>query len=330
MIQERNAGVRDEDAERPAHDRQQQALGHQLTNHPFAAGADGRPDRQLAAASERPGEQQVRKIRARDQQHARRRAAQRVEHQPRLLGHFVAEPQHVGRRVLVLGGVLLPRPRGDDVHLCSRLLERHAAAQASDAVERMVAPIGGLAFAQAQRHPERGPLGCRKAELAGHDADHGERLVVHQDLPPDHVGIPAELRLPEAVAEEQRARRSGAIVCVGERTAHQRRGSEDPQNVGRHGRAFDTNGIAGACQARELRVVHPRAFERGARARPVAEVRRREVVPELRHVLPERHDAIGLGKRKGAQQNEIGDRECRSRRADAERNDQHRRDRESR
>ena len=110
-VQQRHRHQRDEHAERPADAGEQQALGHQLADHPLAAGAHRRADGQLAPAPERAGEQQVGEVRAGDQQHARRRAAQRDEQQPRLLRHFVAEADDRGRRLAFSFGYCLLRLR---------------------------------------------------------------------------------------------------------------------------------------------------------------------------------------------------------------------------
>ena len=56
-----------------------QALGQQLPQHSFAASAERHADGHLPPPDDRAGEQEVGQVRARDQQHAHRRAEQRDE-----------------------------------------------------------------------------------------------------------------------------------------------------------------------------------------------------------------------------------------------------------
>ena len=74
-----DAGDGDEDAERAAERRQQQALGQQLTHQAEPSGADAEPHRHLAPAAAGPREQQIRRIRARDRQDQADHRQQHVE-----------------------------------------------------------------------------------------------------------------------------------------------------------------------------------------------------------------------------------------------------------
>ena len=65
------APVADEDAERAAHRREQQALGQQLANQTPARRAERQPDRDLLLPRRRAREQQVGDVGADDQQHQR-------------------------------------------------------------------------------------------------------------------------------------------------------------------------------------------------------------------------------------------------------------------
>ena len=58
-----------DEAEHAAGERQHDALGQQLADDAAAAGADRRADRDLAPPAGRAHQQQVRDVRARDQQH---------------------------------------------------------------------------------------------------------------------------------------------------------------------------------------------------------------------------------------------------------------------
>ena len=77
-------------------------------------------------------------------------------------------------------------------------------------------------------------------------------------------------------------------------------------------------------------VVGADRLERVAGALPVAIVRRRQLhLVVARLDLPQLHQPVRLGKRQRPEQDEVGDRERRRRRADAERHDQNGGDREA-
>ena len=73
---------REEQAQRAASDRQQNAFGEQLANQAAAAGAQGGANRKFSRASRGARQQEIRDIDARDQQHESDRAEQ--QHQERL------------------------------------------------------------------------------------------------------------------------------------------------------------------------------------------------------------------------------------------------------
>jgi hypothetical protein len=77
-IAERRESNRDD----AAHEREQEALGEQLTNDPAAAGTDRQTDRDLPFARRGSSEQEVGHVRAGDQQH---QADRRHQHEQRLL-----------------------------------------------------------------------------------------------------------------------------------------------------------------------------------------------------------------------------------------------------
>ena len=64
--------VRDQEAEAAGEEREQQALGEELAHQPAARGAEREAHRHLALARRRAREQQVRDVRAGDQQHQAR------------------------------------------------------------------------------------------------------------------------------------------------------------------------------------------------------------------------------------------------------------------
>ena len=128
-------------AEAAAQRRENEALGRQLTDQPLASRADGRPDGELFTPAERAHEQQVGDVRAGDQQHAERRAADGKQQQARLLRQLVAERVHPHARVRVLLGILLPQLRGDHRHLGVCAGDRHAGLEPPNHFEQVVVAI---------------------------------------------------------------------------------------------------------------------------------------------------------------------------------------------
>ena len=118
-----------------ADDRKEDALGQQLSHETGAARADGKPHRELAPAGGGSGQQQVRDVRARDQQHGADDAAEQPGnrlHLPTLNGVAVIdrshEHAHLGRRE-----VDAPRVRGRHrLELRSRLLDGGARPEQTD------------------------------------------------------------------------------------------------------------------------------------------------------------------------------------------------------
>ena len=189
----------------------------------------------------------------------------------------------------------------------------------------MVVPVAVVLLAVAKRRPQR-RFREGKPEFARHDADDRELLAVEGNLSSEDGGIAAELRLPQPVTQERRARGTGPIVRRREQPADGRPHTQRRQKVVRQRGAFDPNRIADANQRRQLKMVHARALERCARLDPIAVIRRRELVAVLGRLFPQPYETIRIRKRKRPQQYEIGHREGRSRCPDAESDDEHSRD----
>ncbi len=107
------AGPREHEPGQAAAGRQHEALGRELPQEPRAAGAERAAHRHLALARGRAREEQVRDVRARDQQHEADRHEQRHERPPRVLDDVVLERHdadlHARRFVHRVLGAQLPR-----------------------------------------------------------------------------------------------------------------------------------------------------------------------------------------------------------------------------
>ena len=117
---------REHDAEDAPDRGKQQALGQELANDPGRSGADGRPDRELAAPRRSPGQQQVRDVGARDQKHDAHGREQDPEGRPEVAKHRVVEQGDRGPLTAVGLRILLLEPEHDGFHLAACSLERRS------------------------------------------------------------------------------------------------------------------------------------------------------------------------------------------------------------
>ena len=105
----------DDEAERAAREGHERRLGQQLPDDPGPVGAERRADRDLLAAGERSGEDEVGHVRARDEQHEADRAEQHPERPPHVADEVLVERDHRRAPALVVRGIQLapavPRSR---------------------------------------------------------------------------------------------------------------------------------------------------------------------------------------------------------------------------
>jgi hypothetical protein len=116
------------DAERTAQHREQHALGEELADDAPPGRAHGEAHAQLADARVRAREQQVRDVRAGDQQHERDREPEQQEHRPGLADQGLAD-QHRAEHLVAVGVDIVLGDRGGDLRqlrtaLCERCARR--------------------------------------------------------------------------------------------------------------------------------------------------------------------------------------------------------------
>ena len=151
--------------------------------------------------------------------------------------------QHVGETVdgnapaLVRVGIGVGNTLPDDVHLGSRVLERHARLELGARAEP----------AKITRHVRRlegkgcPNLGCGAIEGTAFlkDADHGVCLAVQQDVPSQHCGIGTEAAFPEHMAQQHDMILAELVLARKKRAAQRWLRSEDIEVVRRDARASD-------------------------------------------------------------------------------------------
>ena len=173
-----------------AKQRDDQALGEQLAQQPRTAGAERGANRQLAVARRRARQQQVRDIRARDEQDERDGAEQDEERPAHFANQFHVQ-RHEPDPDPAVRWILLLQPRRDHVHL--RLGGRlpDARLQTSDHGQPERSPRLEQLLElphRRERHPQLG-IG-RMAERGRHHAGDFIRQPVEHDLPSDDCTDP--------------------------------------------------------------------------------------------------------------------------------------------
>ena len=161
------------EAERPAGQREQPALGQELPDHRPAARAQRGAERELALPDRRPHQQQVGDVGAGDHQHETDRAEQDQQRGPGMLDDVLL--QRHGPDAHLRAGMLrelLAELQRDAVHLRLCLGEGHARLEPAEHREERVVPRRRLAVVELQRRPH---LGVRDQERLGRAARGGSR-----------------------------------------------------------------------------------------------------------------------------------------------------------
>ncbi len=204
-------------AEDAASHSEHEALEHQLARNLGAARTERGPNRQLLLSTLGANEQQVRDIRARDEQDDCERAHEDPEHladvadelvferpergrEPRFLEHLRVEP---GER-----RVAMHRNRNHPCDIRACLGERNARLQARKRVETEIADKH-LRRIEAERQDER-ELAIEKPKPLRQHADDLARVSVEHNPAAEDAGVAAEPASPVAVGEDQPSARKRA------------------------------------------------------------------------------------------------------------------------
>ena len=181
-----NARVGGQHTGRSGQRREGTRLHEELPHQIAAAGPDGRPHNDLAAARLGPCEKQPGDVHARDEQHESDRAEQDVERRLDVAGDVILERIHEDPVSGIVGRILLLELLADDVHLGLDLDRRDAWLQARDHLQ----PVTGTAVGAAsddQGRPEFAVL-RRKRKAGRHDADDRQPPAVEVERLADHAG----------------------------------------------------------------------------------------------------------------------------------------------
>ena len=237
-------------AERPERD----AFRKHLERQPSASGAQRRADRELLLAPVGAHEQQVRDVRAGDQEHESDRPHQHPQHGANVADHRVPENRREPRALEQLQApaerdwILVHCRRDQPYCVGGRLIDRRATFEPRDSLEAEVAEAGLIPIEPQRRDHRRRTI--HEAERVGHHADDVARSPVKDDAPPDHAAIRTELRSPVTGHEDDRFGAARRVVLRRKRAAEHGRDAERPQrSVGRLNRPHFFR-LAGAGDAR--------------------------------------------------------------------------------
>jgi hypothetical protein len=158
--------------------REQDALGDELTHDPSAPCTERRPHGDLCLAPGRPDEQQVRDIGARDEEHERHGAEHRVECSPDIADDLFSERLHHPAERGVAFGIQPGESLRDLAHITLRHVDSHAWLEARDRREKVRAAISRIEHPILK--PKRDPhVGSRRVvQRRGRNADDGEGISV--------------------------------------------------------------------------------------------------------------------------------------------------------
>ena len=335
-----HARPRDGEARHRAEEREQQTLGEQKSDEPRTAGADGDPHGHFAASRARASEQQVRHVDARDEQHQSDGAEQDEERsldrgrQPRVVQRRrLGAPRHLAELV----GNGLAHSQTERGRRSRRLGLGHAGRAAPDEPEPMVLWLGQLVRGLGGHRHEHVRLAGQPAEIARPDADDGPHLSVDVDRTSDDRRIRVVAPLPERVRDDRLVRRAGVRVDRPVEIAAARRREPEHAQIARAD-VLGGNALDVAARQRDLHVAVDRQvaeYVLGVAEHGVLGVGPDHSVP-LRFVASrgnderELHQLVRPSVRKRAEEQNVHGAVDRRRRADADREREHRDRRERR
>jgi hypothetical protein len=219
---------RDEQADRAADQREQEALDEELADEPPARHAEREPHGDLAPARESAREQQVRDVRTGDEEHEHRRARDAgrdpdVGPHPRrtAFAHDRAEPDPDRRLAEARAPDEPPMLLG---RACLHRALVGAGGEAADHPEAHPVEVGAPVVAgtaarhrRVQRDPDVRRVELHAGEPFRGDPDDRGAVAAERDLAAEHVARPVEARLPEPVRDDRHQRpRIVAIVLLDE------------------------------------------------------------------------------------------------------------------
>src|SRR5271170_6050483 len=221
---------------------QYHALKHQFYRNPSPPRAQRRAYRQLLPPPIHAHHQQIRHIRASNQQHHRDGSHQHPQHLANISHHILLQRPQVRRdpRLLKQRHAKSIRRRKTAVrnrqhprHVRAGLRHRHSRLQTR---HRLVAEIPQfrLAAVPLERHHQRHIFIIQKVKSLRQHTNNLARLSIHRDRTPNHRTSSAKFLPPVSVRKQHRIRRARRIIFPREQSPQRRPHSQHRQSSVRH------------------------------------------------------------------------------------------------
>ena len=218
----------DEDRENGAQTAEQQALRQQSAPQRPCTGAEGRANGELSLASNRPREDQVGDVRARDDEDQRGGRQQDEQHRSRRRDDLIAQANGIDAKVGLRGvrlRMLLENGAMDGLELGSRSLDFDARRESTEQLRHpMHTPVDHRRIQVMRARDDVGDdlglggVGNRRLE----DADDRRGAIAQPNGPADHGWIALKLGGPEPVGENRRSSRLRPVVSRIDQAAQDR------------------------------------------------------------------------------------------------------------
>src|SRR5271170_1534433 len=295
---------------------QYHTLEHQLYRNPSPPRAQRRAYRQLLPPPIHAHHQQIRHVRASNQQHHRDRPHQDPQHLANISHHILLQRSQVRRDARLLKQrhaesirrrKTTIRDRQHARHVRARLCHRHSRFQAR---HRLVAEVSQfhLAAVPLERHHQRGILIIQKVKSLRQHSNNFPRLSVHRNGFPDHRRCPAKFLPPVSVRKQHRIRRPRRIIFAREQSSQRWPHSQHRQSPIRHVEASHLLRFSRARHTQRVAVIRPDVLERGVLLAINKIIRRRHIQvrnPYGRRRVPHSNQLLRMRIRQRFQQHSL-------------------------
>ena len=201
----------DEDPEYATAHCKQQALGEQLPNHSRTACPEGQANGDLPPAAGPARKQQVRDVRAGDEEHEADRGQQHQQRRADVADDLLVERDHCERHALIGIGMCQLESIGERPRSDARAFEIQAGPESRDRAQDHH-PAGWRRAVQPCGAPELGIRHDRRPEGVRHDADNLVGLAAERHLTSESPRVSAEAPYPQAVRDDRDPRRTSTVV----------------------------------------------------------------------------------------------------------------------
>ena len=316
MQQQPAAPPRDEQAGRRAENSEHRALGEQLLHDPGSCRSNGHANAHLPASGHSPRQEQVRHVRADDEQQQADADHERIEghgvrlsHARKALRSGRHEDLLVARRLhrIVLRGVVGQHLMDERRKSRLRLVERHTALQSPEGKEKArVAILQHLLMRHdhvlhRDRDPHVGDLSDDFAAIArGRDTDDRESGAIDRDASTDGARIPIEQSRPISVADDHDWRAANPLILAAiECPAGLRRHAEDLEVIARDESSARMLRFTARADAHVESRDAPGRNQPGDQRVPLAQITKQRIRKQIRawRALRQRADACGVADR---------------------------------